>query len=384
MSQKIRTHRRPGGENILLIADSECDADLYYATRFLVGDPLIYLEVNGKKTLLVSDLEYGRACREAQVDEVVSITPYEEQLRARGAPVRLTSILDIHLREAGVRDLVVPSNFALGYAERLREAGYRITCREKPFFPERMVKSPAEVAAIRKSQEAAEECMAFLVETIRKSDIRDRTLYYDGRPLEADWLRTEAHKQLLDRGLHALHTIIAGGDQGCDPHLRGTGPLPAHETIILDVFPRSLETRYWGDITRTVVRGRASKKVRKLYDDVLAAQEKAFSMLREGIDGQEVHQAVSDLLQSRGNETAERDGKKTGFIHSTGHGIGLDIHEPPKIGRVKSKIKAGEVVTIEPGLYYPGVGAVRIEDIVVVRKDGCENLTSFPKKLELG
>jgi Xaa-Pro aminopeptidase len=375
--------RKAGRENVLLISASESDADLYYATGFLVGDPVIYLEIGGRKLLLVGDLEYGRACKEAQVDEVVSSAPLEDRLRAAGEKPRLARVADLYLRELGVKELAVSPSLSFFHAEQLRELGYTLTCREDPFFPERLVKTPEEVEAIAASQRAAEEAMAFVVDTIRKSEIRGDSLYHRGKSLTAEWLRRETHKLLLDEDHHAVHTIIAGGDLGCDPHQRGHGPLPAHRTIIVDIFPRSLASRYWGDITRTVVRGRASREVKKLYEDVLGAQEQAVKALRHGADGQNVHQGVVEFFESRGNRNESLDGVRTGFIHSTGHGIGLDIHEPPKIGKSPAKIEAGYVVTVEPGLYYPGIGAVRLEDLVVVTENGCRNLTSFPKELEL-
>jgi Xaa-Pro aminopeptidase len=136
-------------------------------------------------------------------------------------------------------------------------------------------------------------------------------------------------------------------------------------------------------MTRTFVRGGASQAVRKLHRDVLDAQSLAFSLIKDGADGQKVHEQVLALFKERGNANEEVNGKKTGFIHSTGHGIGLEIHEPPRIGRTESKLLAGQVVTVEPGLYYPGVGAVRLEDVVVITSGGCRNLNTFPKDIEL-
>jgi Xaa-Pro aminopeptidase len=192
----------------------------------------------------------------------------------------------------------------------------------------------------------------------------------------------ELHKFLCEQDCYAWNTIVAGGDQASDPHARGTGPLPAHQPIIIDIFPRSMATRFWGDMTRTFVRGRVSPAVRKLHEDVLAAQEMAFSLLKDGADGLKVHEQVVDLFKARGNTNGEAKGKKTGFIHGTGHGIGLEIHEPPRIGRVEAKLEADQVVTVEPGLYYPGLGSVRLEDVVVITKNGCRNLNKFPKEME--
>ncbi|MCH2365290.1 MAG: M24 family metallopeptidase, partial [Planctomycetes bacterium] len=146
-----------------------------------------------------------------------------------------------------------------------------------------------------------------------------------------------------------------------------------------DIFPQSEETRYWGDMTRTVVRGKASDEARKLYQDVFDAQDGAIKQLRDGACGKEIHQGIVELFEARGNKTEERDGSKVGFFHGTGHGVGLDIHENPRLGKVGHELKTGHVITIEPGLYYPGVGGVRIEDLLVVTEDGHHNLTSFPK-----
>jgi Xaa-Pro aminopeptidase len=370
-------------ETLLIIADSESDADLYYATRFLVTVTVMYLEIEGKRVLLLNDLEYGRAGSEARVDKIVSTTPYEDRLRSAGEPVRLTSVLDLYLREHGVRELTVPATFPYSHAERLRERGYLLGLREDPFFPGRTIKSAEEVRAIEETQAHTEEAMALAVSILKKSEIRGGFLHHGGKQLFAEDLRLEIHKFLLEKHCHASHTIIAGGDQGADPHTRGTGPLPANQTIIIDIFPQSTLTRYWGDMTRTFVRGKASPAVRKLHADVLDAQNLAFSLLRDGVEGQRVHEEVASLFKARGNPNEDAGTKKTGFIHSTGHGIGLDVHEWPRIGRTEAKIRAGQVVTVEPGLYYPGTGAVRIEDAVVITKDGVRNLNKFPKELEL-
>lgn len=372
---------------LLIIGDSEADADLYYATRFYVTVTVVYVQIGARKLLLVNDLEYGRAVAEAKVDEVISTTPYEEKLRAAGEPARITSVLDLFfrergLRERGVRELSVPARFPLAHAENLREKGYLLKVREDPFFPQRSIKTAEEVALIESMQRFAEEAMTLATTKIRESEIRGGLLYHRGRQLTSEGLRLDIQKLLLERQCVAPQTIIAGGDQAADPHARGTGPLPAHKTIIIDIFPQSTATRYWGDMTRTVVRGKATRAVRKLFDDVKAAQDLAFSRLKDGADGQKVHEEVADLLRSLGNPNESIEGKKTGFIHSTGHGLGLDIHEWPRLGRTAARIQKGQVLTVEPGLYYPGVGAVRLEDVVAIEKSGCRNLNRFPVQLE--
>ena len=381
MKRNEDASRRNGA--LLIIGDSETTADIYYRTRFFVNVTVMYVEHEGRKHLLVNDLEYGRAGSEAKVDEVVSTTPYEDRIRALGEPVRLASVLHMFFEERGIEDVLVPQTFPFAHAERLRELGHGIKSRDDPFFPERAVKRPDEIEAISETQRYTEEAMGLAADLLRKSEIRSGHLYRGGEPLTAERVRIEIQKYLLEKSCQAAYTIVAGGDQATDPHARGSGPLPANQPIIIDIFPHSTLSRYWGDMTRTFVRGKATPAVRKLWKDVLDAQTLAFERLRAGVDGQKVHEEVAALFKERGNANEEVGGKKTGYIHSTGHGIGLDIHEPPRIGKVESKLAAGQVVTVEPGLYYPGTGAIRLEDVVVITEDGCRNLNRFPKDLEL-
>lgn len=368
---------------LLILDDSERSTDLFYRTRFQIGSPVIYLETESRKTLLIGDLEYGRAGQEACVDEVISATPYEERLRAAGEPVRIISVLDLFLKERGIRELQVPGAFPFVLADRLRALGYELKARDEPIFPERAVKTEAELRAIAKLQGQAEAAMSLAIELLQKSEVRGDRLLLEGAPLTSERVRLEMQKLLLDVACEAPRIIVAGGDQGVDPHSRGTGPLPAHQTIIIDVFPRSMESGYWGDMTRTVVRGRASEEVRRMYRDVRDAQDLALSRLAPGVDAKEIHEAVCAHFRERGWVNGERDGRKTGYIHSTGHGIGLDIHEAPRIGRLSTPLQAGNVLTVEPGLYYPGIGAVRLEDVAVVTPEGHRNLNNFPRQLEV-
>jgi Xaa-Pro aminopeptidase len=188
----------------------------------------------------------------------------------------------------------------------------------------------------------------------------------------------------LQAGGLAANTIVAGGLQGCDPHERGHGPLHAHEPIILDIFPRAQATGYFGDITRTVVRGRASEAVRKLYRTVHQGQQIGFKQIRAGVVTADVHRAVNGFFEQEGYRTGKRKGRMEGFFHGTGHGLGLEIHEAPRMGTSSTDLlKVGHVVTVEPGLYYPGIGGVRLEDVAVVTAKGARNITQFEKVLEV-
>jgi Xaa-Pro aminopeptidase len=231
----------------------------------------------------------------------------------------------------------------------------------------------------------AEIGMAEAIQVLHRAKItRGRRLLYHDVPLTSEKLRAVIDTAILRAGGLASHTIVAGGIQGCDPHEAGYGPLRAHEPIILDIFPRSQKTGYFGDITRTVVRGHASEAVRRLYDTVLQGQKLAFQKMRSGMPTAQVHGAVQEFFERTGYRTGKRRGRMEGFFHGTGHGLGLEIHEAPRVGpNSAGELQAGHVVTVEPGLYYPELGGVRLEDVALVTRTRPRNLTRFEKVLEV-
>ncbi len=364
----------------LIYASSESDADLLYATRFVAPDPFAYARIGRKKILILSDLEVGRGREQAEVDEVLSLSVLKRQI---GRQAGMGRVLERVLRDRGVRACEVPSSFPLGLADKLRDRGIRVTARSDPFIPARVRKTPEEVRAIERTQRAVESAVRNALGILRRSKIRGHKLVYRGKTLTSESIRRVIGLHLMERDCVARNTIIACGDQGCDSHNIGSGPLRPERTIILDVFPRSMESHYFADMTRTVVKGRASKAVRRLYAAVHEAQETAFAMIRHGVRGSAVHREVKKVFERLGYRTEPRGGKVVGFPHGTGHGVGLQIHEMPRISLQGGVLPAGAVVTVEPGLYYPGVGGVRLEDMVLVTKKGCRSLTRFPRVLEL-
>jgi Xaa-Pro aminopeptidase len=217
------------------------------------------------------------------------------------------------------------------------------------------------------------------VRVLRESQIRGEEVRWRDKPLTVEQLKKIINVSLMENDCVAQHTIVACGIDGVDPHNQGSGPIRPNESIVLDIFPRSSRSRYFADMTRTVVKGKASDGLRRMYDAVLAAQLRGIELVRDGAPGQAVHAEVARTMEARGFETGVVDGRNQGFFHGTGHGVGLDIHEPPRISKVDYVLKAGQVVTVEPGLYYSRWGAVRIEDLVVVEAGGCRNLTSASK-----
>ena len=367
----------------LIVAASETDPDILYATKFWAPDPFIFLERTGKRTLVLSDLEIDRARKQAEADEFVMFSELEREVQGQSkkAPA-YEKVLAHFLKKRGVTSAVVPANFPLRYAEELAANRIRVRATNGLFWPEREAKSDKEVALMGQALRITEKGLKRAIEVLRVSSPgAGKRLRWNGNTLTSEILRAEVDSAILRAGGTPLGTIVAGGDQACDPHERGSGPLYADSLIILDVFPRDAKSGYFGDMTRTVVRGRASEAQQKLWDTVKAGQALALKRIKAGVDGMAIHKAIQELFASRGFPTEIRDGRRVGFFHGTGHGLGLEIHEHPRLQ--KATLKDRQVLTVEPGLYYPGLGGVRIEDVVLVTKTGCKILSRFPKQLEI-
>jgi len=378
------------GQNLLVIGAPEHDADAYHLSGFLAPDAVICLRVAGKRYLAVSSLEYGRAVKEAPVDELLSheelgIIDLARELKssAKAYAAAVANLLD----EIGASNspIVVPANFGLVYADGLRARGITLTPDGKLFDSLRRAKTEEEISNIEKTQNAVEAACAHAVEILEESGIEDDgILKWRGAPLSSELLRAEIEIELLRRGCAADGTIVAGGPQAADPHERGHGPLKAGESIIVDIFPVDISTRYYSDMTRTFVKGEPNEGLQEMYDTVLESQEAALSMIRAGVNGRDVHRKVADVLHEAGYKTNVHDQEEgkpltEGFFHGTGHGVGLEIHEAPRVSLADEDLIPGDVISVEPGVYDPKVGGVRIEDLVVVTEDGCRNLTTFPK-----
>lgn len=373
-----------GADALLMVGASEHYADLFYATGFRAPDPFVFLWTSTEKLMLASNLEIGRARDQARVDRVLAHAHYEGVAKEKGVdqPSAKDVLLEL-LLDLGLKKLQVPSEFPLGTADYLRAEGLELEIAATPLFPQRQIKDAEETRAIRRAMKATEAGMETAIESIRAAEVRDGELFLDGEQLSSQRLRRLVHRTLMDHGSVGEHTIIAGGDQGCDPHQVGFGPLHANETIIIDIFPRDEESGYFGDLTRTVFKGEAPEPVRQLYDTVLAAQKLGLEQIRPGAKGRAIHESIQLFFVDAGYETGEKDGLMQGYFHGTGHGLGLEIHEGPSIGLRGTGLESGHIVTMEPGLYYRGLGGVRIEDTVLVCEGGYENLTGLPKVLEV-
>jgi len=367
----------------LIVAPSDTDADMLYATRIFIGDPFIFLQQKGKRILVLSDLEIDRAKKNAKADEFVMFNQLEREVqgKAKKAPP-YEKVLAHFLTKRGVKRALVPANFPLGFANEIKRNGIALETSNGLFWPAREKKTAEEIRLLERALRMTETGMKRGMEILKASKPgTGKKLKWSGKNLTSEILRAEIDSAILRAGGVPTNTIVAGGDQACDPHERGFGPLRADSLIILDIFPRDGKTGYWGDMTRTVVRGRASEQQRKLWEAVKAGQTLALKRIKAGVDGMSIHQAITELFERRGFPTEVRNGRRVGFFHGTGHGLGLEIHEYPRLQKVV--LKAGQCLTVEPGLYYPGIGGARIEDVVIVEKTGCRILSRFPKQLEI-
>ena len=360
----------------LLYADTARSADMLYFGRFCVPDPFIAFGARGKKIAVLNALEFGRAQKASGFDTVLPLEPWLEKARAQNPKAGAAEVIALLARHYKLRAFTVSSEFPLGLADKLRDLGLKLT-PVPALFPEREIKTTAEAAALREGNRCSALGIAAAEHLLRRSKIKAGKLVLDGRPLTSEHLKTAIEIACLEAGALSIDTIAAGGDQACDPHERGHGPLRAHELIVVDVFPRLTATGYHGDMTRTFLKGRASEKQHHLVAAVRTAQLAALDAVRAGVNGRHVHQQCLNVFERHGFETKRTPKGSVGFFHGTGHGLGLDVHEPPRMSSVDYILKKGSVVTVEPGLYYPGLGGCRIEDVVQVTDGKPRMLSSF-------
>jgi Xaa-Pro aminopeptidase len=352
-----------------------------YACGFRSVDPVVFLQSGERRLLAVPGMEVGRAQREAVGVEVYS----PEALGLRGMSRRRLSEWALRLmRKADVKTVLVSAMLPYGVGRRIEKAGFRVRVSPGPLFPERERKRQEEIRCIRQAQEAAVIAMRAATAAIARSQVRsDGTLVLRGKPVTAEDIKRVIAGVLLQHDCMGQDIIVAGGVHAADPHDTGCGPLRAGEGIVLDIFPQHQKHGYWGDLTRTVVRGPAPERLRRMYNAVRAAQQAALSTIRPGVRTAQVHRAAVEVFERRGFKTGSEQGRGYGFIHGTGHGVGLAIHEAPSLGVGEGRLKEGHVITVEPGLYYPDFGGVRIEDTIVVTRDGWRYLVPCEKRLEL-
>lgn len=370
----------------LLYSDTDRSPDALYFGRVSVPDAFIAFGHRGRKYAVVGALEYGRVKKTSAFDVVLPLEAWLQRARAvwprRTASV--TEVIRLLAREYDVKRFTVPMDFPAGLYARLKQAGVALEIADGPLFPTREIKTAAEAAAIREGNRCSALGFAAAERLLRASRPRGRQLVHRGEVLTSEKLRFAIEVACLEAGAISAHTIVAGGDQACDPHERGSGPLRPGELVIVDIFPRVTRTGFHGDMTRTFLRGRASEAQRALVAAVRDAQLGALRAIKAGVNGRDVHRGVVALFAARGYETRHTKDGSVGFFHGTGHGLGLAVHEPPRLsGSVDWTLLKDSVVTVEPGLYYPGLGGCRIEDVVQVTTGRPRLLSRYSYEWEL-
>ena len=365
----------------LLVGNTDRVPDLTYATGLFVPDDFAWFQTaSGKTFAMLGPLEIDRARRTGRVDQCLDLSEEEKRMGLGKHPY--PKILANVLRRHGIRSAEIPCTFPIGLAHSLTQAGLKLQSVPEPFFPKRLQKSPLEIHHITQAIRAAEAGLTRAVEILHNSRIRKKNLIvWAGSALTSERLRTEMEIACLRHGALARDTIVCGGSQACDPHERGSGSLRAHQAIILDIFPRNTKTGYFGDITRTIVKGRAPETLRHLRATVDKGQQRVFSQTRATANGQKIQNELRNWFRDQGYPTEIKKRRWSGFFHGVGHGLGLEIHEAPRFAT--PRIPLNSVLTVEPGLYVPGIGGVRIEDVIVVQHKGFKKLTRFPNLWEI-
>lgn len=370
----------------LLIAGSEHDADMLYVSGMFVPDPFIAIGIKGEWHGLFSPLEVDRASKQSTFDHVHLDSPWKEKGRENGWQPGLTAAAAAFLQARKISKIRVAGHFSLRYAEQLRSWGFQVDAVEGALFESRIIKSDLEIKHLARAESLTRNAMRqaeqFLAECSIGDDSVLRHADVTGR-VKSKHLRSVIETYLIQHGAMPAHTIVACGKESADPHNVGSGYLRAHQPIIVDIFPRLLSSGYWGDMTRTYVKGKATSEVKKLYQTVKEGQDIGLGMVSDGVVASDIHRAITSHFDTCGFKTGTIRGKQCGFFHGTGHGVGLEIHEAPRVSTAEETLKSGYVITIEPGLYYPHLGGVRIEDMVVVRGKGHTNLTNHRRKLEI-
>jgi Xaa-Pro aminopeptidase len=364
------------GAGAYLLYASAHDPNMRYLSGFRIGDPVVLFKpFHGECALIVPQMEVERAVSESSCRVITrSEAGFFQLLEETGDPLRATARM---IHDVAGESFLVPRSFPLGLARALEEY-CTLFVDSGTVEAMRAVKSPAELAAVRKAQQAAEGAMDLALSLLRSARTSKGRLIRNGAPLTSEALRRAMHIYLLEHGCTATDTIVSCGPETAMPHRMGEGVLLENEPIVIDVFPRDEQTGYYADMTRTVVKGEPDPGIEEMYSAVLGAQNLAKGMIAPGIKGSYVHNAVIEYFKDVGYETGTE-----GFIHSLGHGVGLDVHEEPSLSPRGEELAVGNVVTVEPGLYYRGVGGIRLEDIGAVTSLGFECFTQYNEEIRL-
>jgi Xaa-Pro aminopeptidase len=375
--------------DVLIYADSLRSPEMRHEVPIAIPDPFLYAEREGAQYVLASSFELGRI---GDVAPHLQALPFEEfgidELYGQGLS-REEIELEVILRAArrfGIEGAVVPGTFPLEVADHLRANGIQVRADREEFVQRRRVKSEAELAGIRRAQRAAEAAMDAAREVLRSAERHNGSLLVDGEQLTCERVKLAVEQAFTANGAFADEFIVSHGPQTAVGHDMGSGPIAPDEPICLDLFPRDRDSGCFADMTRVFVVGEPSEELREWHRLCKEALERSVAAAKPGVPGSQLFQITCDVFEEHGYPTlrSKRPGEvlQDGFYHSLGHGVGLEVHEEPALGRAPGDLVAGDVIAVEPGLYRNGYGGCRLEDLVLVTDDGPEVLTDYPYDLE--
>jgi Xaa-Pro aminopeptidase len=374
--------------DVLILADSMRSPEMRHEVPLAIPDEFLYAERDGRRVVVVSSLESARI-REAGLG--IEVMPYEafglDELAASGTPPT-EAALQMYARtcsELGIISASVPPTFPLELADRLRGNGVEVTPDRALFEERRRRKNATEIAGLRRAQRACEAALDAARDMLRRAS-SNGTLMLDGEPLTSERLKAEVERVFAEHGAYADEFIVAHGAQATIGHEGGHGPILPGEAIVFDLFPRDRETGVYTDMTRTYVVGEVPEELREYHRLCKEALERVVVAVKPGVNGRTLFEIPCGLFAEHGYPTqlTKKPGEvlDSGFFHSLGHGVGLEVHERPYLGRVGDDLVSGDVIALEPGLYRPGYGGVRLEDVAIVTDDGIEVVTDYPYELE--
>jgi Xaa-Pro aminopeptidase len=375
--------------DVLIYADSLRSPEMRHEVPIAIPDPFLYAEREGRRHVVASSFELGRISEVAPHLEVLPLEEFGiDELYAQGLS-RDEIELEVILRAArrfGIEDAVVPATFPLEAADHLRANGIQVKADREQFVGRRRVKNVAELAGIRRAQRAAEAAMDAARKLLRSAQRQNGNLVVDGEQLTCERIKLAVEQAFTANGAFADEFIVSHGEQTAVGHDMGSGPIAPDEPVCLDLFPRDRESGCFADMTRVFVVGTPSDELLEYHKLCLEALERSVAAVKPGVPGSELHKISCDVFEEHGYPTlrSKQPGEvlQDGFYHSLGHGVGLEVHEEPSLGRGPGELVAGDVIAVEPGLYRNGYGGCRLEDLVLVTENGGEVLTDYPYDLE--